>query len=46
MADPRMTQLDKHFAHARFRSLNLLDLGRDAAWVIVDQGLVPGGNLD
>lgn len=41
-----MCQVDEHFTNGRLGSLDLLDLGRDAPRVVVDQGFMPRGYLD
>lgn len=42
----RVSQIDEDLADARFGGINFLDLRRDAAGVVVHQGLVPGRDLD
>jgi hypothetical protein len=46
VADAGVREIDEHFANARLRGLDLFDFGGDLAGLVVDEGLVAGGNLD
>lgn len=41
-----MRQVDQYLPDARFGGFDLLELGGDTAWVVVQEGLVPRGYLN
>jgi hypothetical protein len=41
-----MCEADENLANTWFRGIDLLDLGGDLAWFIVDDGFVAGGDFD